>query len=103
MCGRFTLKTPEGIKFDYIAQYDPETWIPRYNIAPSQDILTVAARGSGREAGFMTWGLIPSWSKEAKGIINARVETVDEKPSFNESFQNRRCLILADGERKSVV
>lgn len=97
MCGRFTLKTPEGIKFDYIAQYDPELWIPRYNIAPSQDILTVVQRDSSRVAGFMQWGLIPSWSKEAKGIINARVETVDEKPSFNDSFRSRRCLILADG------
>lgn len=97
MCGRFTLKTPEGIKFEHIAQYDPANWIPRYNIAPSQDILTVRQHESTQELGFMTWGLIPSWSKEAKGIINARVETVDEKPSFNDSFRNRRCLILADG------
>ena len=97
MCGRFTLKTPERIKFDQIADFDPETLIPRYNIAPSQDILTVVQRGSSREAGLMQWGLIPSWSKEAKGIINARVETVDDKPSFNDSFENRRCLILADG------
>lgn len=71
--------------------------IPRYNIAPTQDILTVVQRGSGWEAMFMQWGLIPFWSKEPKGIINARVETIDEKPSFNESFEKRRCLIPADG------
>ena len=76
---------------------DLEDLIPRYNIAPTQDILTVVQRGSGWEAMFMQWGLSPFWSKEPKGIINARVETIDEKPSFNESFEKRRCLIPADG------
>jgi putative SOS response-associated peptidase YedK len=59
--------------------------------------VTVVQRGSSPEAAFLQWGLIPSWSKEAKGIINARVETIEDKPSFNDSFKNRRCLILADG------
>lgn len=49
------------------------------------------------EVTFFQWGLIPSWSKEPKGIINARVETISDKPSFSESFQRRRCLIFADG------
>lgn len=97
MCGRFTLKTPERIRFDRITEYGVETLIPRYNIAPSQDILTITERGAQREATFLQWGLIPAWSRDAKGIINARVETIDQKPSFSDSFQKRRCLIPADG------
>ena len=96
MCGRFTLKKPEHIR---LPNYRPESpaLTPRYNIAPSQDVLTVVQRGPSREATFLQWGLIPSWSKEAKGIINARVETIEDKPSFSDSFKNRRCLIFADG------
>ena len=97
MCGRFTLKDPKGIKIRGIDDHDLENLIPRYNIAPSQPILTVMQRAAIREPQFLQWGLIPSWSKEAKGIINARVETIAEKPSFKESFEKRRCLILADG------
>ena len=97
MCGRFTLKRPEQVKFERIDFSVFEDLIPRYNIAPSQNILTVVQRGSNRDAMLLQWGLIPSWSNEPKGIINARVETIDEKPSFKESFQRRRCLIIADG------
>lgn len=97
MCGRFTLKDPKGIKIRGIDDHDLENLIPRYNIAPSQPILTVMQCAAIREPQFLQWGLIPSWSKEAKGIINARVETIEEKPSFKESFEKRRCLILADG------
>jgi len=96
MCGRFTLKKPERIRLpNYYSDFP--VLKPRYNIAPSQDVVTVVQRGSSLEAAFLQWGLIPSWSKEAKGIINARVETIEDKPSFNDSFKNRRCLILADG------
>lgn len=70
---------------------------PRYNIAPTQDVLALVQREMNREARMLQWGLIPFWSKEPKGIINARVETIGEKASFNESFQKRRCLIFADG------
>ena len=97
MCGRFTLKTPERIKFDALNTYDPDDLVPRYNIAPSQNVLTILERNSEREATFLRWGLIPFWSKEPKGFINARAETVETKPAFNESFQRRRCLIPADG------
>lgn len=97
MCGRFTLKRPERVNFHRIERSAFDGLVPRYNIAPSQNILTVVERGSHREATLLQWGLIPSWSKEAKGLINARVETIDEKPSFKESFQRRRCLIAADG------
>ena len=97
MCGRFTLKTPRGIPLSHLARVDLNDLVPRYNIAPSQDVLAIVQHGPEREATFLQWGLIPSWSKEAKGIINARVETIDDKPTFSESFRNRRCLILADG------
>jgi putative SOS response-associated peptidase YedK len=97
MCGRFTLKTPRGIALRHLGNLDVHDIIPRYNIAPTQDVLTIVQRGADREATFLQWGLIPYWSKDAKGIINARVETIDDKPSFSDSFQKRRCLILADG------
>jgi putative SOS response-associated peptidase YedK len=97
MCGRFTLRRSDRIKVGGLIHFDLDDFIPRYNIAPSQDILTVIERAAAREARLLQWGLIPSWSKEAKGIINARVETIEDKPSFKESFERRRCLILADG------
>ena len=97
MCGRFTLRKWDRNKIRGIDWCDLEGFVPRYNIAPSQDVLTVVRRGSNSEAKFVQWGLIPSWSKEAKAFINARVETIDEKPSFKESFEKRRCLIWADG------
>ena len=97
MCGRFTLKTPERLKFDALNTYDPDDLVPRYNIAPSQNVLTILERNSEREATFLRWGMIPFWSKEPKGFINARAETLEQKPAFSEAFQKRRCLIPADG------
>jgi len=97
MCGRFTLKQPRRINIINFDDADLPTLPPRYNIAPTQDVLTVVEREESREARMLQWGLIPFWSKEPKGIINARVETIAEKASFNESFQKRRCLIFADG------
>jgi putative SOS response-associated peptidase YedK len=99
MCGRFTLKSPGRIKFDPRWSRNSPTLVPRYNIAPSQRVITIVqlrAEAEG-EAAFLQWGLIPSWSKDGKGFINARSETIEEKPSFGESFQRRRCLIPADG------
>ena len=97
MCGRFTLKTPERIKFESFNPFDPTDLVPRYNIAPSQNVLAVLRRDADKETTFLRWGLIPFWSKEPKGFINARAETIEQKPAFNESFQKRRCLIFADG------
>src|SRR4030095_11808556 len=68
--------------------------IPRYNIAPTQPVVALRTMD---QAESLVWGLIPRWSNEPKSIINARAETLDDKPSFSESFQHRRCLILADG------
>jgi putative SOS response-associated peptidase YedK len=97
MCGRFTSRKPEKIKIDGVHSSDLEGAKPRYNIAPSQQILSVIQTGDGRHALYLEWGLIPSWSKEGNGIINARSETLAEKPSFRDSFKRRRCLIPADG------
>jgi len=96
MCGRFTLHSRDTIRLKGLATLDLP-FEARYNIAPSQNVLTIADFGMGPEARFLTWGLIPSWSTDGKGFINARAETIEEKPSFSESFRLRRCLIPADG------
>jgi putative SOS response-associated peptidase YedK len=97
MCGRFTLKSPGRSKFVGVNLSHLPTLVPRYNIAPSQNVLAIVESGAAREAAFLQWGLIPSWSKDGKGFINARSETIGDKPSFSESYQRRRCLIPADG------
>jgi putative SOS response-associated peptidase YedK len=96
MCGRFTLHSRDRIKVKGLQTLDLPVEA-RYNIAPSQQVLTLADFGNGVEARFLAWGLIPSWSTDGKGFINARAETLEEKPSFSESFRLRRCLIPADG------
>lgn len=102
MCGRFSLFTPtEQLQETFhISNMDDLTYTPRYNIAPSQDVFTIIQDGQIRRGGYLRWGLIPSWAKSAKigyKMINARAETVDEKPSFKRLLAKRRCLILADG------
>jgi putative SOS response-associated peptidase YedK len=97
MCGRFTLKSPRRINLGQFKDSDLQPLLPRYNIAPSQTVLALADLGNGRELSPLTWGLIPSWSNDSKGFINARSETVETKPAFSESFERRRCLIPADG------
>jgi putative SOS response-associated peptidase YedK len=97
MCGRYTLRSRGSDKFYGVPASQLPFLVPRYNIAPSQDVPVIIERGAEREAPLFQWGLIPSWSKEPKGFINARAETLQDKPSFSESFQRRRCLIPADG------
>ena len=74
---------------------------PRYNIAPTQSVMTVIVTPQlQRQFQFMRWGLIPSWAKDMKigsKTINARSETVAEKPAFRSAIKHRRCLIIADG------
>lgn len=96
MCGRFTLHYRKGIKLKGLPVLDLP-FEPRYNIAPSQQILAISDFGKGIEPRMLVWGLVPSWSTEGKAFINARAETLEEKPSFSESFRLRRCLIPADG------
>jgi putative SOS response-associated peptidase YedK len=101
MCGRFT-QAADGEIIAQVFQL-PETpeLAPRYNIAPTQEVAVVrAAESGGRELVRLHWGLIPSWAKErAMGarMINARAETLAEKPAFRSAFRARRCLIVADG------
>src|SRR5262245_51915243 len=105
MCGRFTLRTPltvlaKQLQFDLDAAFAKVG--PRYNIAPTQDVLAVRQPEQGAKAELVAlrWGLIPVWAKDAKigySTINARSDTVAEKPAFRSAFKKRRCLILADG------
>jgi putative SOS response-associated peptidase YedK len=107
MCGRFTLRTPATIlieHFDLDVRDDRQLALfePRYNIAPTQDIVVVRADpASGRRTALnLRWGLVPSWTKEltpGPPMINARSETLGEKPAFRTAYRQRRCLIPADG------
>ena len=114
MCGRFTLKTPV---VDWLLDLFPnqfgsdpnlafagissDTLRPRYNVSPTQQILVLRQNISGQlRVDGMRWGLIPHWAGDLSigaGMINARSETLSEKPSFKPSLQNKRCLVLADG------
>jgi putative SOS response-associated peptidase YedK len=97
MCGRFTLASSTQKLAEAFAGFEfPQQLPPRYNIAPSQPIAVVANNSQPKVELFL-WGLIPSWAKDPTGIINARSETLAEKPSFKNAYKRRRCLILADG------
>jgi len=115
MCGRYSLTTPvEGLRllFDFPEQPNLQ---PRYNIAPTQEVAAVraaapagapedapgpGASGARRHLVLLRWGLIPSWAKDpaiGARMINARAETLAEKPAFRSAFRKRRCLVAADG------
>ncbi len=101
MCGRFTLTTDIGPYFDLFDLQLPEQLSqPRlFNIAPSQPVLGLVS-GPSIEADIMEWGFLPSWAKpdgKYRAVINARGETVAEKPFFRGAFKSNRCAILADG------
>jgi putative SOS response-associated peptidase YedK len=101
MCGRFTV-TAEGdvVKSDFGLLELPEGYQPRFNVAPMQDVLAVIHDGHRPRAGWMRWGLVPSWATDPSigaRMINARSETIDQKSAFREAFEKRRCLIVADG------
>ena len=104
MCGRFFLNSPPTVIDAEFSDYVLGNTFPadaskRYNIAPTQPIAVIPNYKEPSYDAFL-WGLIPSWSKETKiasKLINARSETVHEKPSFRAAFKRRRCLVLADG------
>lgn len=100
MCGRFTLiLEPSPLQEELQLGDLPEGLGPRYNVAPSQPVAAVTDAGS-RNVSLLQWGLIPSWAKDpsiGSRMINARSETLLEKPSFRTAFARRRCLILSDG------
>ena len=99
MCGRYTLAKPlKGIESHFGPLHINLEYRPSYNIAPSQLSPVVISNSGQRELTVMKWGLVPSWAKDEKmKLINARSETVHEKPSFKNSLRNKRCLIPADG------
>jgi putative SOS response-associated peptidase YedK len=103
MCGRYTLfVSPEVLKARFKSTIDESLLpklAPRYNIAPTQDVPVITS-AAPHHILLMRWGLIPSWAKDesiGNKLINARAETLPEKPSFKTSFKHRRCLILANG------
>lgn len=100
MCGRFTLTADtEQLQRAFPDYTFPPQSAPRFNIAPTQPILAVVNDGRNT-ADFFVWGLIPSWAKDPEignRLINARGETLAEKPSFRGSYKYKRCLIFADG------
>jgi putative SOS response-associated peptidase YedK len=100
MCGRFVITSPPAairLVFGYAEQ---PNFPPRHNIAPTQPIPVVLLENGGRHFRLMRWGLVPSWVKDPRTftlLINARSETVVEKPAFKNAIRRRRCLVPADG------
>ena len=101
MCGRFAMFAPLA---DIVLQFDVSadaSFEPRYNIAPTQSVATIRADEQGlRSLDLLRWGLVPHWAKDVgigNRLINARAETVAEKPAFRQAFSRRRCLVLASG------
>lgn len=101
MCGRFALIVDASVLADVFDVDPPRQLTPRFNIAPTQAVPIIrSAEESARECAMVRWGLIPSWAKDDKigaRMINARAETVAEKPSFRSAVKTRRCLIPANG------
>lgn len=101
MCGRFALIVDASVLADVFDVEPPHDFDPRFNIAPTQSVPIVRARNEQtRECEMVRWGLIPPWAKDMKigaKMINARAETVAEKPSFRAAVKRRRCLVPATG------
>jgi putative SOS response-associated peptidase YedK len=102
MCGRYTLKAQPDALAEHFGLDEVPDLLPRYNVAPTQDVPAVrlAGEGPGRSWARLRWGLVPSWADDpaiGNKMINARAETVAEKPAYRDPFRKRRCLIPADG------
>jgi len=102
MCGRFTLFASFNDiieRFNIEQSITEELYNPNYNVAPSHSVLSVINDGKINRLGYLKWGLIPSWAKDEKigyKMINARAETLNEKPSYRMAYKKKRCLIIAD-------
>lgn len=100
MCGRYTITVLlEEIFGRFGIEPLPYEYLPRYNVAPGQAVHAIIEHQGRRRIGTLRWGLIPSWAKDEKigfKTINAKAETLQEKPSFRGAFQRKRCLIPAD-------
>jgi putative SOS response-associated peptidase YedK len=99
MCGRFSITTPwEALKERFEVDIPEDQYQVRYNVAPGQNMWVIPGE-SPKEARLYHWGLVPHWAKDPKignHLINARAETITEKPAFREPFKKHRCLVLAD-------
>ena len=101
MCGRFAFYSPTEAAAALFGVSTSLEVAPRYNIAPTQAIAAIRNDKDGeRELVMLRWGLVPFWAKDpsiGNRMINARAETVAEKPSYRNAYKHRRCLVLADG------
>jgi putative SOS response-associated peptidase YedK len=105
MCGRYTLSTPTdeiAALFDLATQMDLPALPQRYNVAPTQEaaVVRVVAPGTPRRLDLLRWGLVPYWADDlsiGNRMINARSESVADKPAFRRSFRRQRCLVATDG------
>jgi putative SOS response-associated peptidase YedK len=102
MCGRYTLTSPGEVVAEVFELVDVPPILPRYNLAPTQEaaVVRVVAPGAPRTLDPLRWGLIPYWAQDpaiGNHMINARADSVADKPAFRDSFRRRRCLVPADG------
>ena len=100
MCGRFVITSPPAALRQIFGYLEQPNFPPRHNIAPTQPIPVVIVENGIRHFRLMRWGLLPAWVKDPRKftlLINARSETVAEKPAFKNAIRRRRCLIPADG------
>jgi len=100
MCGRFSFAViAEMIEEHFHVRVDTNTYKPRYNCTPTQN-LAVISNKNPNELSFYKWGLIPVWAKDksiGSKLINAKAETIEQKPTFKNLFKRKRCLVLSDG------
>jgi putative SOS response-associated peptidase YedK len=100
MCGRFVITSPPEALRQIFGYLEQPNFPPRHNIAPTQPVPVVIVENGARHFRLMRWGLIPAWIRDPRKftlLINARSETVTEKPAFKNAIRRRRCLIPADG------
>jgi putative SOS response-associated peptidase YedK len=100
MCGRFVISSPPEVLRRLFGYQEQPNFPPRYNVAPTQPVPVVTLENGARHFGLVRWGLLPAWVKDPGKftlLINARAETVEEKPAFKHAIRRRRCLIPADG------
>lgn len=102
MCGRYTLATPDPSQIRARFPIGESLQLRRrFNVAPGDDVLAVVGGDAGPSGALLRWGLVPFWASDPRELgvttINARAETVAERPAFRDAFARRRCLIVADG------
>lgn len=102
VCGRYTSVTPVDVLARYFSvdEVVAEQLAPRYNVAPTQEVYAIARHGTTMRLGTLRWGLIPPWADDPRGgarRINARSESLVDRPAFRRAFARRRCLVPADG------